>query len=56
MARRENYGIRSVIWPNINIPIDTVLLPKKACDNLNNVDSEDRYKNNDMILLNRQST
>ncbi|ORX85828.1 beta and beta-prime subunits of DNA dependent RNA-polymerase [Anaeromyces robustus] len=50
MVRRKNYCIRSVISPNINIPIDTILLPEKAYSNLHNTGDNIKYKNNDIAF------
>jgi DNA-directed RNA polymerase beta' subunit len=52
LAKRQNFCLRSVIVPNIDIPLDVVLIPKEFTDSL----IPYGYKSNDYIIINRQPT
>lgn len=52
LAKRQNFCLRSVIVPNINIPLDKVLIPKEFTDQL----IPYGYKPNDYVIINRQPT
>jgi DNA-directed RNA polymerase beta' subunit len=52
LAKRQNFCLRSVIVPNIDIPLDVVLIPKVFTDSL----IPYGYKTNDFVIINRQPT
>ncbi|ORX42649.1 beta and beta-prime subunits of DNA dependent RNA-polymerase [Piromyces finnis] len=52
LAKRQNFCLRSVIVPNINIPLDKILIPKEFTDQL----IPHGYKPNDYVIINRQPT
>ncbi|ORX41429.1 beta and beta-prime subunits of DNA dependent RNA-polymerase, partial [Piromyces finnis] len=52
LAKRQNFCLRSVIVPNINIPLDKILIPKVFTDQL----IPYGYKPNDYVIINRQPT
>jgi len=52
LAKRQNFCLRSVIVPNIDTPLDRILLPKVFTDEL----VPYGYKPNDYVIINRQPT
>eukprot|EP00833_Pecoramyces_ruminatium_P016853 jgi/Orpsp1_1/1190885/evm.model.d7180000081874.1 len=52
LAKRQNFCLRSVIVPNIDTPLDTILIPKVFTDQL----IPFGYKSNDYVIINRQPT
>jgi len=52
LAKRQNFCLRSVIVPNIDTPLDTVLIPKEFTDQL----IPFGYKPYDFVIINRQPT
>ena len=52
LAKRQNFCLRSVIVPNIDTPLDTVLIPKEFTDQL----IPFGYKPYDYVIINRQPT
>jgi len=52
LAKRQNFCLRSVIVPNIDTPLDTVLIPKEFTDQL----IPFGYKPYDYVIINRQLT
>ena len=52
LAKRQNFCLRSVIVPNIDTPLDVVLIPKIFTDQL----IPFGYKPNDYVIINRQPT
>jgi len=52
LAKRQNFCLRSVIVPNIDTPLDVVLIPKTFTDKL----IAYGYKPNDYVIINRQPT
>jgi len=52
LAKRQNFCLRSVIVPNINTPLDVILIPKSFTDKL----IPYGYKPYDYVIINRQPT
>ncbi|OUM58164.1 hypothetical protein PIROE2DRAFT_16643, partial [Piromyces sp. E2] len=52
LAKRQNFCLRSVIVPNIDTPLDRILIPKEFTDQL----TPYGYKPNDFVIINRQPT
>ncbi|ORX48893.1 hypothetical protein BCR36DRAFT_583989 [Piromyces finnis] len=52
LSKRQNFCLRSVIVPNIDTPIDRILIPKEFTDRLVSFG----YKPNDYVIINRQPT
>jgi len=52
LAKRQNFCLRSVIVPNINTPLDRILIPKEFTDQLISYG----YQPNDYVIINRQPT
>jgi len=52
LAKEQNFCLRSVIVPNIDLPLDTVYIPKEFTDQL----IPFGYKPNDFVIINRQPT
>ncbi|ORX75622.1 beta and beta-prime subunits of DNA dependent RNA-polymerase [Anaeromyces robustus] len=52
LAKRQNFCLRSVIIPNIDIPLDVTLLPKKFTDEI----VPYGYEPGDYVIINRQPT
>ena len=52
LAKRQNFCLRSVIVPNIDIPLDVVLIPKVFTDSFISYG----HKTNDFVIINRQPT